>query len=201
MASWTPTAAVRDGVVIAATGQPLTPGDPELFTAPLLAVNGNSGGDYIVVGTTSNPDPDLDEVVVLNGEEVIARSGDQVDLGGAGPEPTDAFIESFAANDAFLSDDFNDDTVDDRELYVFAKLRDGRGKTLGDAVLVVSLAEDTCPWDLTGDGFVGVADMLALFPLWGLCPGPPGCPGDFNADGVVGVGDMLAMFSNWGPCP
>ena len=58
-----------------------------------------------------------------------------------------------------------------------------------------------CPWDLTGDGSVGIGDLLALFGLWGPCPGPPGCPGDFNSDGAVGVGDLLAMFANWGPCP
>ncbi len=58
-----------------------------------------------------------------------------------------------------------------------------------------------CPWDLDGDGNVGIGDLLALFSLWGPCPGPPGCPGDFNGDGFVGVGDMLAMFANWGPCP
>ncbi len=57
-----------------------------------------------------------------------------------------------------------------------------------------------CPWDLNGDGFVGVGDMLAIFSLWGPCPGPPGCPGDFNDDGFVGFGDQLIMFANWGPC-
>ncbi len=59
---------------------------------------------------------------------------------------------------------------------------------------------DPCPWDLDADGVVGIGDLLALFSLWGPCPGPPGCPGDFNGDGFVGVGDMLSMFANWGPC-
>ncbi len=54
----------------------------------------------------------------------------------------------------------------------------------------------SCPWDLTGDGTVGVGDLLQLFANWGT-PGP----GDFNEDGTVGVGDMLIMFANWGPCP
>ncbi|MEE8146332.1 MAG: hypothetical protein V3T24_01910, partial [Longimicrobiales bacterium] len=58
-----------------------------------------------------------------------------------------------------------------------------------------------CPWDLDNSGAVGVGDLLALFGLWGPCPGPAGCPGDFNGDGFVGVGDMLIMFANWGPCP
>ena len=54
-----------------------------------------------------------------------------------------------------------------------------------------------CPWDLTGDGGVGIGDLLALFGIWGTA----GPEGDFNGDGVVGVGDLLAMFANWGPCP
>ena len=58
-----------------------------------------------------------------------------------------------------------------------------------------------CPADLDDNGTVGIGDLLALFDLWGPCPGPPGCPGDLNVDGTVGVGDMLIMFANWGPCP
>ena len=55
----------------------------------------------------------------------------------------------------------------------------------------------SCPWDLDGDGSVGVGDLLVLFAIWGS----PGPDGDFNNDGTVGVGDMLIMFANWGPCP
>ena len=58
----------------------------------------------------------------------------------------------------------------------------------------------TCVADLDDDGRVGIADLLALFAVWGPCPGPPGCPGDFNCDGTVGIADMLIMFANWGPC-
>ncbi len=61
-------------------------------------------------------------------------------------------------------------------------------------------AAAACPWDLDDDGTVGIGDLLALFSLWGPCPGLPGCPGDFNNDGFAGVGDMLEMFANWGPC-
>ena len=66
-----------------------------------------------------------------------------------------------------------------------------------------SEAPPPCPWDLNGDGTVGIGDLLALFSEWGPCPGQPGppeCPGDFNADGSVGVADLLIMFANWGPC-
>ena len=65
-----------------------------------------------------------------------------------------------------------------------------------EGVYEVTVYLSTCPWDLNGDGIVGVGDLLQLFANWGT-PGP----GDFNNDGTVGVGDMLIMFANWGPCP
>jgi formylglycine-generating enzyme required for sulfatase activity len=64
----------------------------------------------------------------------------------------------------------------------------------GDGVLDAC----ACPWDLTRDGDVGVADFLALLAAWGpASPGPP----DFDGDGSVGVQDFLALLSNWGACP
>jgi hypothetical protein len=58
---------------------------------------------------------------------------------------------------------------------------------------------DACPWDLDGDGDVGVTDFQLLLGLWGPCT--PGCPGDLDGDGVVGVTDFLLILGNWGPCP
>ena len=64
----------------------------------------------------------------------------------------------------------------------------------GDDVLQIS---PECDADLSGDGTVGVLDLLVLFAVWGS----NGPLGDINEDGTVGVGDMLLMFANWGPCP
>ena len=55
-----------------------------------------------------------------------------------------------------------------------------------------------CPWDIDGDGSVGVPDLLALLGAWGT---DPGGPPDFDGDGTVGVKDMLFLLANWGPCP
>lgn len=56
----------------------------------------------------------------------------------------------------------------------------------------------TCPWDLDGDGEVGITDFLELLAEWGAAPiGPP----DFDGDGVVGITDFLQLLGNWGPCP
>ncbi len=55
-----------------------------------------------------------------------------------------------------------------------------------------------CPWDLSGDGIVGSADLLALLIAWGPNKGHPA---DFNGDGTVGSADLLTLLVNWGPCP
>ncbi|MCH8822948.1 MAG: right-handed parallel beta-helix repeat-containing protein [Planctomycetes bacterium] len=55
-----------------------------------------------------------------------------------------------------------------------------------------------CPWDLDGDGSVGISDLLHLFGNWGSNPGNPA---DFDKDGFVNTNDLLILFANWGPCP
>ena len=57
----------------------------------------------------------------------------------------------------------------------------------------------TCPWDLNGDGSVGVSDLLILLVFWGRCS--PVCLGDLDGDGFVGIFDLLALLANWGACP
>ena len=86
--------------------------------------------------------------------------------------------------------------------------------TPGDEVIVLlrpapgalpelpGLTEDdelaACPWDLDGDGLVGIVDFLDLLAQWGT---DPGGPPDFDNDGNVGITDFLALLANWGPCP
>ena len=55
----------------------------------------------------------------------------------------------------------------------------------------------TCPWDLDGNGSVGILDLLALLAAWGS---DPGGPPDFDNDGNVGILDLLTLLANWGPC-
>ncbi len=61
-----------------------------------------------------------------------------------------------------------------------------------------SKASLQCPWDLNGDGGVGIIDFLDLLSQWGTNPGGPP---DFDGDGNVGIVDMLELFSRWGDCP
>ncbi len=43
-----------------------------------------------------------------------------------------------------------------------------------------------CPWDLDGDGNVGVGDLLILLANW---------------SNPYDVADLLRMLAAWGPCP
>ncbi|MDP7030578.1 MAG: right-handed parallel beta-helix repeat-containing protein [Phycisphaerales bacterium] len=54
-----------------------------------------------------------------------------------------------------------------------------------------------CQGDLTGDGVVGVDDLLMLIKFFGPCDG---CPADVDGDGLVGVDDILLVIATWGPC-
>ena len=61
--------------------------------------------------------------------------------------------------------------------------------------------EESCPADLTGDGEVGVDDLVAVITAWGPC-NPPGpfCLEDITNDDLVGVDDLVEVIVAWGPC-
>jgi hypothetical protein len=57
---------------------------------------------------------------------------------------------------------------------------------------------NNCLADITGDGTVGVADILALIEAWGACSN---CAADINDDGNVNIIDLLEVVGAWGACP
>jgi hypothetical protein len=67
------------------------------------------------------------------------------------------------------------------------------------AVLLNLCASEPCPWDLNGNGFVWIFDLLLLLFSWGPCDGD--CPADFDGDGFVGILDFLDQIWHFGPCP
>jgi hypothetical protein len=77
--------------------------------------------------------------------------------------------------------------------------------TQGNFVIVEIASEPgtpDCPADLTGDGNVGVPDLLALLACWGPVTPGAGCEAaDLTGNGSVGVPDLLELLANWGPCP
>lgn len=64
----------------------------------------------------------------------------------------------------------------------------------GSLVQIVKGVQTT-PWDLDGDGNVGIWDLLLLLAAWGT---DPGGPPDFDGDGNVGILDLLTLLANWG---
>jgi len=69
---------------------------------------------------------------------------------------------------------------------------------IDDFEVIALCSGNPCPWDLGGDGTVGINDFLALLGAWGPNPGHPA---DFDGDDVVGILDFLALLGSWGPCP
>jgi hypothetical protein len=74
-----------------------------------------------------------------------------------------------------------------------AYIYDGLGDGIPD-----ECQADPCPWDLGGDGAVGINDFLELLGAWGT---DPGGPPDFDGDQDVGINDFLELLANWGACP
>ncbi len=56
--------------------------------------------------------------------------------------------------------------------------------------------ETCCESDITGDGDVGVDDILILVSLWET----DDAQADINNDGIVGTDDLLQLIADWGLC-
>lgn len=65
--------------------------------------------------------------------------------------------------------------------------------------IVLDLEPIPITGDVTGDGIVNVADLLAVLEAWGACtqPCPPSCPADVTGDCIVNVQDLLAVIQAW----
>jgi hypothetical protein len=112
---------VRDGEILHRNGTDVPGGEPGEHFARIATNNanvffniqGNAAGDFYFGAATDHADPFLRQVIVLNNEEVILRSGDEVDLDGDGLGD-DLFIHAFGEsaidgshfyNTGFLTDD------------------------------------------------------------------------------------------------
>ncbi|MEZ6242022.1 MAG: GC-type dockerin domain-anchored protein [Phycisphaerales bacterium] len=112
------------------TGDPITPGNEETWGVSFLGINADDAGNYVIAGTTSNPDTNLDSVIVMNGDTVISREGDAVDLDGNGMADDDVEIASYSPNDLFINPQ--------GDVIAFVTLRrTSDGTALGDAFVVI----------------------------------------------------------------
>ena len=97
---------LRDGVVIAASGQPITPGSSETWTT-FIDVRGNNAGQFAIVGNTNNADTLRNSVIVLGGvpaPRVLVRESDGVDFTGDGTP--DLFLGTLRERHVLLDDGF-----------------------------------------------------------------------------------------------
>ncbi len=191
----------RNGTVIAQTGDEV-PGsggtefyDDTRFASCFFHMIGNGEGDYIIGAVTDAADEEFDAVLVLNGQQVVARQGDPVDLNGDGIDNDNTYIDIFNDDDGFLTNDLM--------LYFTAILRDGSGADLGQAFMYIDLGgSEPCPFDLDDNGAVGPGDVGVVKNNFGCDINLPGCAAlDFDNNGAVGPGDVGAVKNEFGPCP
>ncbi len=179
--------AVSNGVLLAKTGDEITAG--EHWGASFGAFNGNNMGDWVLVGNTDNPDLTQDNVLALNGTDVILRENDPVDVDGNGLFDDDAYLATFQPNDLFITDT--------KMLYLLVSLRNAAGTNIGDAFIRKQIPLSSVPGDMDCDGGVGFSDInpfvLALTDPAAYAQTYPTCDilnGDIDADGTVGFSDI-----------
>ncbi len=174
-----------------------------------LGGTGNIGADPLFVdpdGKDDIPGTEDDDLHLLSGSPCIDAADNT-----AVPKGIDTDLDG---NPRFVDDPATKDTgngdppIVDMGAYEFQVVicpwdLNGNGTVgVGDLLILVGNfgpCDGECPADFDGDGFVGVLDLLALIANFGECPGT-GCPWDVNGDGVVDHLDVMAVNDNMGPC-
>ncbi len=169
---------LRNGVVIAAIGQPILPGSGERWTS-FQEVRGNNSGEWVIVGSTDNADALRNNVAVLGRRHVLARESDGVDLDNDGVLENNLFIHSFRDRCVLQNDG---------RFYFTVRMKSTASATssLGaNASLVRTLA---CPANFNADGAVDPDDLSDF--ISGYFSLPPDPRTDYNGDGAIDPDDL-----------
>ncbi len=186
---------VRNGDVAMLRGFPVVPGSDWLWdrqndTTTISGVNfqigSPDGEDYFISGWALNQTTqERIEVIVKNGEEIVLRSGDPVDLSGNGQPDNDAFITAFVreigTGTALIGDD--------GAIYFLAQVRQGPND-LGRTLLKFG-GDDVCVADLNADGVVDADDFFLFLQLFAAADPRA----DINNDGVIDADDFFAYLT------
>ena len=177
-------AVYRNRELIARVGAAVTPGASETWST-ITDFKGDIFGNFIVTGTT-NAAAASNEVVVLNGERVLSREGDPVDLNGDGVMNDNLFIHSFRDR-CFMTGE--------RAFYVGARLKSSASTTssLGANVSLIRVPFEVCIADFNEDGGVDGSDVEAFFRAWESADSSA----DVNIDGGVDGADIETFFARW----
>jgi hypothetical protein len=89
-------------------------------------------------------------------------------------------------------EDCNDNGLADRYDIYSGASGDGDGDNVPDECEAMP---SSSPFDLDGDGTVGIADLLIVLNAWGPVHDKPA---DFNRDGLVGQADLIELLAAWG---
>jgi uncharacterized repeat protein (TIGR01451 family) len=187
----------RNGQVIAATGDEIFPGAGEFYSdarfgATFFAATGNCTGDWVVGGVTDAADSLADAVIVLNGQRVVVREGDAIDLDGDGDADERVYVHIFINNFCWLSND--------GWLYFTVRTRDAAqvcSRMPSESGQALIRVRAFCPGDYNRDGVTAVPDIFAFLSDW--FAGVP--KADMNCSGTLDVPDIFEFLTAWfTPC-
>lgn len=187
---------VQDGAVagaLARTGDPVTPGATEVYADAqqgdtFFASAVASGGDWVVIGATDDPNVLRDSVLVYNGRIVLLREGDAFDLNEDGLLNDNAFVGGFSTDGLAMSDT--------GDVYVTVSVRGSAGNITGAALL--TLQTPRCSdIDFNNDGVFPSDDDIIDFLQVIAGADCPACDTiDFNNDCVFPSDDDIVAFFN-----
>ncbi len=195
-----------DGLLVEAGDEIVLPATGETWIGTSFSgFSGNRNGDWLLVGRTSAAEA-TNDVIVLNGETVIVREGDGVDVDGNGILDDDCFI-GHATN---TSSAYTPDTAfvtDDGWLYFMANIKNAAGvgynsSALGSANALLRVRAfvppPVCDGDANGDNIVDSADLSVLLSNFNTATGGGAAFGDFNGDGFVNSADLSVLLGSFG---
>ncbi len=202
--------AVVNGELVAKTGDAITPGAAENWGVAFQSLTNNDFGDWVIAGDTSNPDPAVNAVIVMNGNRVILREGDPVDVDGNGLFDDNAFVGR--GNNTQSAYDPNDVIITNRrEVYAIINLRDGQGNDLnsnpvfstpGAFVRITWCVSDVDDGSGNGvpDGGVTIDDLiyyLTLFEAGDVGADVDDGSGNGVPDGGVTIDDLIYYLTRF----
>lgn len=180
---------IRNGGVLGKSGDPIVAGAVETyndasFGAGFFLFAANKGGDYILGSVTDAGEDANNAVLTLNGDTVIVREDDPIDLDGNGILDDGIRIRTFGNDDIILTEDL--------QAYFTCTLRDfndgGSNTDIGDAFVRINLCGvATVCGDLDNDKDVDADD----YDIFVLAFGKSSCDADyhrcadFDDDGVI----------------
>ncbi len=179
--------AVRNGVVIASSGQPIVEGSAELWKAntAFQMLRGSPIGYFVLTGTTDNADTSRNMAIVLNGLRVLARLGDPVDLNADGTFTGSLYLHTPQDKGTYCADGY---------YYFSLRLKavpTGTTTTLGNNASFLRVR--ACPADFGGNGVLEVQDIFDFLNVWFS----GSLAADFNRSGGLQVQDIFDFLNAW----